>query len=85
MAGKNSDEVLNMRQRTVLQYLNVTDWRLANRFPVSAGEMTLSRLVHRGWIEIRRENQHIEVRLAPRGSRQCEREFEAIRRPVELG
>ena len=31
---------------------------------------------------MRRENQHIEVRLAPRGSRQCEREFEAIRRLV---
>ena len=75
MTGKNSDEALNMRQRTVLQYLNVTDWRLVNRLPISAGEMTLSRLVHRGWIEMRGEKQHTEVRLTPAG-------LEAMRSPI---
>jgi hypothetical protein len=67
MTGKNYDEVLNMRQRTVLQYLNVNDWRLVARLPVSAGEMTLSRMVHQGWIEIRGENQRAEVRLTEAG------------------
>ena len=67
MTGKNSDEVLNMRQRTVLQYLTVADWRLVNRLPISAGEMTLSRLAHQGWIEIRGEKQHTEARLTPAG------------------
>jgi hypothetical protein len=75
MIGKNSDEVLNMRQRTVLQYLNVTDWRLVSRLPISAGEMTLSRLVHHGWIEIRGEKQHADARLTPAG-------LEAMRSPI---
>ena len=75
MTGKNLDEVLNMRQRTVLQYLTVADWRLVNRLPISAGEMTLSRLAHQGWIEIRGEKQHTEARLTPAG-------LKAMRSPI---
>ena len=75
MTGKNSDEVLNMRQRTVLQYLTLADWRLVNRLPISAGEMTLSRLAHQGWIEIRGEKQHTEARLTPAG-------LKAMRSPI---
>ena len=67
MTGKNSDGVLNMRKRTVLQYLSVTDWKMVDRLPIAAGEMTLSRMVHQGWIEIRGENQRREVRLTPAG------------------
>jgi hypothetical protein len=65
MTGKNSNKIFDMRKRTVLQYLTVTDWRMVNRLPISAGEMTLSGLVHHGWIEIRGEKQHTEVRLTP--------------------
>jgi hypothetical protein len=75
MTGKNLDEVLNMRQRTVLQYLTVADWRLVNRLPISAGEMTLSRLAHQGWIEIRGDKQHTEARLTPAG-------LKALRSPI---
>ena len=35
MTGKNSDEVLNMRKRTALQYLSVTDGKLVDRLPVA--------------------------------------------------
>ena len=69
MTGKNSAEVVNMRQRTLLQYLDVTDWRLVSQLPIQAGEMMLSRLAHSGWIEMRGENQHTEVRLTQAGLR----------------
>ena len=45
MTGKNSVEVPHMRQRTILQHLSLVDWKLVNRLPVSAGEMTLTRLL----------------------------------------
>ena len=61
------DEVLNMRQRTVLQYLSLTDWRMVASLPVPASEIILSRLVHQGWIEMRGEHKHVEIRLTPAG------------------
>ena len=67
MRAKQPDEVLNMRQRTVLQYLSITDWRMVNRLPVAPGEMTLSRLIHQGWIEMRGEHKQVEIRLTPAG------------------
>jgi len=76
MTGKHSAEVPNMRQRTVLQYLTVTDWRMVNRLPVSAGEVTLSRLIHHRWNESRGEKQRTAVRLTPGGSRRCGRLLE---------
>jgi hypothetical protein len=53
----------NMIQRAVMQHLSLTDWKLANRLPIRAGEMMLSRIAHRGWIEVRGENHLTEVRL----------------------
>jgi predicted transcriptional regulator len=35
--------------------------------PIAASEMTLSRLVHQNWIEIRGESQQTEVRLTEAG------------------
>ena len=67
MTGKKLDEVVNMRQRTLLQYLNVTDWKLVSQLPIPAGEMMLSRLAHSGWIEMRGENQRTEVKLTQAG------------------
>jgi hypothetical protein len=67
MTSKNSVEVPNMRQRTVLQHLSLADWKMVDRLPVSAGEMTLSRLLHHGWIESRGEKQRTAVRLTPAG------------------
>jgi len=75
MTGKNSAEVPNMRQRMVLQHLSLADWRMADRLPVSAGEMTLSRLLHHGWIESRGEKQRAAVRLTPAG-------LKALRSPI---
>ena len=75
MTGKKSDEVLNMSQRTVLQYLSLTDWRLANRLPIPAGEMMLSRMVQQGWIEIQGKDHNAEVRLTEAG-------LKAMRSPV---
>ena len=75
MTGKKSDEVLNTSQRTVLQYLSLAEWKLVNRLPIPAGELILSRLAHHGWIEIRGEKQHTEVRLTTAG-------LKAMRSPV---
>ena len=50
-----------------MQYLSLTDWRLAHRLPIRAGEMMLSRLVLNGWIELRGEGHHTEVRLTEAG------------------
>ena len=61
------DKGPNMIQRTVMQHLSVTDWKLANRLPIPAGEMMLSRMVQKRWIEIRGENHHAEVRLTEAG------------------
>jgi len=48
---------------------------MADRLPVSAGEMTLSRLLHHGWIESRGEKQRAAVRLTPAG-------LKALRSPI---
>ena len=48
MIGRSSNEVLNMSQRTVLQYLSLTDWKLVNRLPIPAGELIISRLA---WLD----------------------------------
>jgi hypothetical protein len=67
MTDKNSAEVPNMRQRTILQHLSLADWRMVDRLPISAGEITLSRLLHHGWIECRGEQHHMAIRLTPAG------------------
>jgi hypothetical protein len=67
MTGNNSSELLNMTQRTILQHLNLTDWKMAARLPIPPSELTLSRLVHQNWIEMRGENQQTEVRLTEAG------------------
>jgi hypothetical protein len=67
MIGKNSYEIPDMRKRTVLQHLSLTDWRMVASLPIPASEMTLSRLIHQGWIEMRGEHKHVEIRLTPAG------------------
>lgn len=75
MTRRKSDEVLNMSQRTVLQYLSLTDWKLVSRLPIPAGELIISRLAHLGWIEIRGEKPNTEVRLTTAG-------IKAMRSPI---
>jgi hypothetical protein len=75
MTGKISAEVPNMRQRTILQHLSLADWRMVDRLPVKAGELTLSRLLQLGWIECRGEKQHAAIRLTPAG-------LKAMRSPI---
>ena len=75
MPRKKSDEGINMAQRTVLQYLSPIDWKDANRLPIPAGEMILSRLAHLGWIEMRGENQRTEIILTAAG-------LKAMRSPI---
>ena len=57
----------NMSQRTVMQHLSLTEWKMASRLPIRAGEMMLGRLAHHGWIEIRGEHYLMEVRLTEAG------------------
>jgi DNA-binding transcriptional regulator PaaX len=47
----------------------LTDWKLANHLPVRVGEMTLSRLVQQGWIDIRGKDQKTEAKLTEAGLR----------------
>jgi len=67
VTGKNSAEVPNMTQRTVLQCLNLDDWKIVAHLPVSVGEMMLSRMCECGWIDVRGEKQHTATRLTPAG------------------
>jgi hypothetical protein len=57
----------NMTQRAVLQHLSLTDWKLANRLPIPAGEMTIGRLVKNGWIEIQGKDHMTVARLTEAG------------------
>ncbi len=63
----NPGKGANMSQRAVMQHLSLTDWKLVNRLPIPAGEMTLSRLVQRGWIEIQGRGHKTEGRLTEAG------------------
>ena len=65
----------NMSQRAVMQHMSVTGWKLANRLPIRAGEMMLSRLVSQGWIEIQGKDHNTVVRLTEAG-------LNAMRSPV---
>jgi predicted transcriptional regulator len=56
-----------MRQRAVMQYLSLNDWKMAAHLPIPAGEMMLKRMRDHGWIESRREKQHTALRLTPAG------------------
>ncbi len=56
-----------MIQRAVMQHLSLTDWKLAKRLPIPAGEMMLSRLESNGWIEMRGADYRAEVRLTEAG------------------
>jgi hypothetical protein len=67
VTGKNSAEVPNMAQRSVLQCLNLDDWKVVAHLPVPVGELMVSRLLDYGWIEIRGEKQHTAIRLTPAG------------------
>jgi len=57
----------NMPHRAIMQHLSLTDRKLANRLPIPAGEMMLSRLVHLGWIELRGEDHLTEIRVTQAG------------------
>ena len=67
MIGKNSAELPNMRQRTILQHLSLDNWKRVDRLPIAAGELIVSRLLHHGWIECRGEKPLMEIRLHPGG------------------
>ena len=60
VTGKNS-LVPNMAQRAVMQYLSLDDWKVAAHLPIPAGEVTLSRIRHHGWIESRGEKHHTAI------------------------
>jgi hypothetical protein len=64
---KNSAEVANMTQRTVLQCLNLHDWNIVARLPVPVGQRMLNRMYDHGWITIQGERQHMAIRLTPTG------------------
>ena len=65
----------NMTHRAIMQHLSLTEWKLANRLPIPAGEMILSRLVSQGWIEIQGKDHNTVVRLTGAG-------LKAMRSPV---
>ena len=50
-----------------MQHMSRTDWKLANRLPIRAGEMMLSRLVSQGWIEIQGKDHNTLVRVTEAG------------------
>jgi hypothetical protein len=69
-----------MTQRTVLQCLNLGDWKIVAHLHIPVGEMML--MCGFGWVETRGEKQHMAIRLIPAGLKVMS---EAIRRPVKIG
>ena len=67
VTGKNSAEVPNMSQRTVMQCLSLDDWKVIAHLPVPVGELMVNRLLDYGWIESRSEKQGKAIRLTPAG------------------
>ena len=67
VTGKNSAEVPNMSQRTVMQCLSLDDWKVVAHLPVPVGELMLIRILDYGWVESRGEKQRKAVRLTPAG------------------
>ena len=65
VTDKNSAEVPNMAQRTVMQCLSLDDWKVVAHLPVPAGELMLSRILDYGWIESRKQRK--AIRLTPAG------------------
>ena len=57
----------NMSERAVMQHLSLTEWKIASRLPIRAGEMMFSGLAYHGWIETRGEHHLMEVRLTDAG------------------
>jgi DNA-binding PadR family transcriptional regulator len=57
----------DMRQRSVMQNLSLTEWRSLSRLPVSAGQVMLRGIQRLGWIEIRGVNSRKEIRLTELG------------------
>jgi Mn-dependent DtxR family transcriptional regulator len=53
--------------------LSITEWKLAHRLPVRAGEMMLATLAHLGWIEMRGDNHLTEIRLTEAGLKAMQR------------
>ena len=67
VTGKNSAEVPNMAQRTVMQCLSLDDWKVVAHLPVPVGELMLIRILDYGWVESRGEKQRKAIRLTPAG------------------
>jgi hypothetical protein len=72
VTGKNLAEVPNMAQRTLLQYLSMDDWKIVAHLPAGCFIMVGSRAEVKSNI---RQSDSLR-----RGSRRCDRPFEAIRR-----
>lgn len=68
-------EIPNMAQRAVMQCLSLDAWKIVARLPISAGESTVNRLLHHGWIEGQGEKQHTANRLTRAG-------LDAMRMPI---
>jgi DNA-binding transcriptional regulator PaaX len=45
----------------------MSEWKLVYHLPIPVGEMTVGRLVHQGWIELRGEDRRAEARLTEAG------------------
>jgi DNA-binding PadR family transcriptional regulator len=65
--AKGEEMKADMRQRSVMQNLSLTEWRSLSRLPVSAGPVMLHGIQRQGWIEIRGVNSRKEIRLTELG------------------
>ena len=72
-----------MSRRAVMRHLSSTEWKLANRLAIPAGETTLSRLVLQDWIETEGED-HKPWPGLPKQGWLCGQKFDAIRQLAAL-
>ena len=57
----------DVRQRSIMQNLSLTEWRSLSRLPVSAGPAMLDGIYRLGWIELRGVNSRKEIWLTQLG------------------
>jgi hypothetical protein len=57
----------NTRDRQVMQRLTSGEWKMIHRLDAEIGDRLLSRLIGFGWVEQRRQDGKLQIRISPFG------------------
>lgn len=57
----------NIRQRSVMRCLSLTEWKIVRRLPVAVGATALGTMARNGWIDVRGAEPDTEAQLTQKG------------------